>query len=112
MLSQDLIDLPIEVFGGYNPALAPTVVPPGASPLAQDCDFPEGAVTTRGGLFNIFGPGNGIPNTATINIGTPSQFDGGSSSNYNIVNLVGAGSYTITVTDTSSNATGTGTATK
>ena len=36
------------------------------------------------------------PNTATINIGTPSQFDGGSSSNYNIVNLVGAGSYTIT----------------
>lgn len=67
MLTQDLIDLPIEVFGGYNPALAPTVCPPGSSPLAQDCDFPEGSVTTRGGLFAIFGPANGIPAAATIN---------------------------------------------
>jgi hypothetical protein len=67
VLTTDLVDLPIEVMGGYTPALAPTVCPPGASPLTQDCDFPEGAVTTRGGLFAIFGPGNGIPTNVTIN---------------------------------------------
>lgn len=67
MLTQDLVDLPLEVMGGFTPALAPTVCPPGASPLAQDCDFPEGAVTTRGGLLAVFGPGNGIPANATIN---------------------------------------------
>lgn len=67
MYTTDLLDMPIEVFGGYNPALMPTVVPPGASPSTQDCDFPEGGVTTRGGLFAIFGPANGIPSTATIN---------------------------------------------
>src|ERR1700690_410586 len=67
MLTTDLTDLAIEVFGGYTPSIAPSVIPAGASPSTQDCYFPEGAVATRGGLLAIFGPGNGIPNTATIN---------------------------------------------
>ena len=66
MLTEDLVDLPIEVMGGYCPSIVPSVLPPGASPLAQDCYFPEGGVATRPGLYAIFGPGNGIPNTAQI----------------------------------------------
>jgi hypothetical protein len=68
VLSQDLIDMPIEVFGGYVPALAPSVMPPGSSPSTQDCYFPEGAVATRPGLFALFGPAGGVlPGGVSIN---------------------------------------------
>jgi hypothetical protein len=67
LLYPDLIDIPIEQFGGYNPALPPSDLPPGASPLCQDVVFPEGAVTTRGGLINFFGATSPVPATASIN---------------------------------------------
>ena len=53
--SSDLIDVGIEVFGGYTPAIPPSVLPPGASPLCQDIIFPEGGVGQRGGLQAQFG---------------------------------------------------------
>jgi hypothetical protein len=66
LLFQDLIDVPIEVFGGYTPAIPPQDLPPGASPLCQDVVFPEGSVTTRGGLQAQFA-GGPVPANASIN---------------------------------------------
>jgi hypothetical protein len=66
VLYPDLLDIPVEVFGGYTPAIPPQDLPPGASPLCQDVVFPEGGVTTRGGIFNAF-PGSPIPGAAAIN---------------------------------------------
>ena len=67
MLFADLVDLPIEVFGGYTPAIVPTVLPPGASPACQDVYFPRGGVQTRGGLRNAYPLGSPIPANASIN---------------------------------------------
>ena len=54
MLTADLIDVPVEVFGGYCPAIPPANLPPGGASAAQDVIFPLGAVRTRGGLHNYF----------------------------------------------------------
>lgn len=65
--SPDLVDVPIEVFGGYCPAIPPSDLPPGAAEIAQDVMFPQGGLRQRGGLRAIFGPNNsGIPATARI----------------------------------------------
>ena len=66
MLSADLMDVPIEVFGGYCPAVPPVDLPPGAAAVAQDVEFPMGAVRQRGGLFNYF-QGSPVPANAAIN---------------------------------------------
>jgi hypothetical protein len=58
--------VPIEVFGGYNPAIPPQDLPPGASPACQDVVFPMGTVRTRGGLQAQFA-GGPIPGGANIN---------------------------------------------
>lgn len=50
MLTEDLVDLPVEVFGGYCPAIVPANLPSGAANVAQDVIFPEAGVRTRGGL--------------------------------------------------------------
>lgn len=50
MLSDDLIDVPVEVFGGYCPAIVPANLPPGAANIAEDVMFPQAGVRTRGGL--------------------------------------------------------------
>ena len=64
----DLIDVPIEVFGGYCPAIPPSDLPPGAAEIAQDVMFPQGGLRQRGGLLAVFGPNNsGIPANAQIN---------------------------------------------
>jgi hypothetical protein len=54
VLYQDFTDVPVEVYGGYNPAIPPQDLPPGASPFCQDVVFPEGSVITRGGLAAQF----------------------------------------------------------
>jgi hypothetical protein len=59
VLSQDLIPVPVEVFGGYTPAIPPQDLPPGASPMCQDSVFPQGTVRQRGGLKSYFNTGNG-----------------------------------------------------
>jgi hypothetical protein len=65
--SPDLVDVPIEVFGGYCPAIPPSDLPPGAAEIAQDVMFPQGGLRQRGGLLAIFGPNNsGIPATGRI----------------------------------------------
>lgn len=64
MLSPDLIDVPIEVFGGYCPAIPPADLPPGAASIAQDGIFPQGGWRTRGGLSPAFGT---LVNNAAIN---------------------------------------------
>lgn len=66
MLYPDLIDIPLEVFGGYTPAVPPSDLPPGAAAVAQDCIFPQGALRNRGGLYNLF-PGSPIPANAAVN---------------------------------------------
>lgn len=65
MLYSDLMDVPVEVYGGYTPAIPPQDLPPGASPFCQDVVFPEGSVTTRGGLISKF-PGI-LPGAAKCN---------------------------------------------
>src|SRR5579872_5528291 len=66
--SPDLVDVPIEVFGGYCPAIPPSDLPPGAAEIAQDVMFPQGGLRQRGGLLAVFGPNNtGIPANAQIN---------------------------------------------
>lgn len=52
MLTPDLKDVTIDVFGGYVPAVAPQNLPPGASPFCQDSIYPLNAVKQRGGLLN------------------------------------------------------------
>jgi hypothetical protein len=65
--SPDLADVPIEVFGGYCPAIPPSDLPPGAADIAQDVMFPQGGLRQRGGLLAVFGPNNsGIPATAQV----------------------------------------------
>lgn len=46
-------DLPIEIFGGYCTSIPPSDLPPGASPLCQDVQFPEASVKTRDGILAI-----------------------------------------------------------
>lgn len=58
--------MPIEVFGGYNPAIPPQDLPPGASPACQDVVFPMGTVRTRGGLQAKF-VGGPVPGGSSIN---------------------------------------------
>lgn len=71
MYDQSFVDLPIEQFGGYCPAIPPSQLPQGASSLCQDVEFPEASVRTRGGLFNYFGvPASGtnaLPVNAAVN---------------------------------------------
>jgi hypothetical protein len=68
VLSEDLIDVPIEVFGGYCPAIVPENLPPGAANIAQDVMFPQAGVRTRGGLGDgIDFLGAEIPAGASIN---------------------------------------------
>jgi hypothetical protein len=64
MIDETLVDLPVEVFGGYTPAIVPENLPPGSANIAQDVFFPQAGVRTRGGLGSgvIFGgPVEGIP---------------------------------------------------
>jgi len=68
MLTPDLVDVPIEVFGGCCPAVPPADLPPGAANIAQDVQFPQGGVRTRGGLFHYAFLGEDtIPADASIN---------------------------------------------
>lgn len=46
--------VPLTVFGGAVPELAPEDLPEGASPFNQDCDFNPGSVFTRGGRTNQY----------------------------------------------------------
>jgi hypothetical protein len=45
----DTQGVPLVVFGGAVPELAPEDLPEGASPFNQDCDYNPGSVFTRGG---------------------------------------------------------------
>src|SRR2546430_3152834 len=54
MYTSDLLDIPIEIFGGYCPAIPPSDLPPGAAAIAQDVVFPMGGLRSRGGLSNAF----------------------------------------------------------
>lgn len=67
MISGDLIDVPIDVLGGYCPAIPPSDLPPGAANVAQDVQFPLAAVRSRGGLRNYATSGDVIPGTAAVN---------------------------------------------
>lgn len=67
MLFPDLVDVPIEVFGGYSPAVPPQDLPSGAAAIAQDVIFPLGALRSRGGLRNVFANASPIPVNASIN---------------------------------------------
>src|SRR6185312_12540215 len=66
MLFPDLVDVAMEVFGGYCPAIPPSDLSPGAAAIAQDVMFPQGAVRTRGGLKNFFAA-SPVPGNAAIN---------------------------------------------
>lgn len=66
MLYPDLIDVGIDVYGGYIPAIPPQYLPPGASPFCQDVAFPQGSVRQRGGLLRQF-IGGPIPSNAAVN---------------------------------------------
>lgn len=46
--------VPLTVFGGAVPELAPEDLPEGASPFNQDCDYNPGSVFTRGGRQNQY----------------------------------------------------------
>lgn len=61
MSVQDSVDIPLEAFGGYAPAMPPANLPSGSSPLAQDVVYPEGAVRTRPGLSPLFLSAAGNP---------------------------------------------------
>jgi hypothetical protein len=68
MLSDDLIDVPVEVLGGYCPAIVPANLPPGAANVAQDVMFPMAGVRQRGGLgTGLVFTGAAIPAGASIN---------------------------------------------
>lgn len=66
MYDPTFIDVPTEVFGGYCPAIPPSALSPGAASIAQDVMYPQGAVRTRGGMFNFF-PKSPIPADAAVN---------------------------------------------
>lgn len=61
MIFTDLVDIPIEQFGGYVPAMPPTLLPPGASWLCQDVEYPMGGVCTRNGLAKVLDTGPIVP---------------------------------------------------
>lgn len=65
MLISGLIDIAIDTFSGYNPAVPPQDLPSGASPNCQDVAFPQSAVCQRGGLRNLGYAG--VPPAAKIN---------------------------------------------
>lgn len=67
MYSPDLVDVAVDVFGGYCPAIPPSDQPSGAAGIAQDVVFPQGAVRTRGGLKNYFSVASPISALAAIN---------------------------------------------
>jgi hypothetical protein len=67
MLYDDLVDVPLDVFGGYCPAIVPANLPPGAANVAQDVMFPATGVRTRGGLGAYGFAGAAIPGGASIN---------------------------------------------
>ena len=67
MLYDDLIPVPIEVFGGYCPAMPPSDLPPGGAAMAQDCVFPQGALRQRGGLKPLVWAGTQISAGAKVN---------------------------------------------
>ncbi|MBA0086798.1 MAG: hypothetical protein HRJ53_17595, partial [Acidobacteria bacterium Pan2503] len=50
----DTNGVPLVVFGGAVPELAPEDLPEGASPFNQDCDYNPGSVFTRGGRVNQY----------------------------------------------------------
>lgn len=50
MSTAGTIDLPLEIFSGYVPEIAPSDLPAGASPDCRDVEFPLGSWKTRGGL--------------------------------------------------------------
>lgn len=60
MIFTDLVDVPIEQFGGYVPAMPPTLLPPGASWNCQDVEYPMGAVCTRNGLSRVLDIGGTV----------------------------------------------------
>lgn len=47
--------VPLTVFGGAVPEMAPEDLPEGASPFNQDCDYVPGAVFQRGGRQSVYG---------------------------------------------------------
>lgn len=58
-------DLPLEIFSGYVPEIAPSDLPAGASPNAQDVQFPLGSWKTRPGLgAGVF---NALAGNLTVN---------------------------------------------
>jgi hypothetical protein len=63
--------VPLTVFGGAVPELAPEDLPEGASPFNQDVDFNPGSVFTRGGRSNQYYY-QGL--TVTRNTGAASSF--------------------------------------
>jgi hypothetical protein len=67
MLYDDLTAIPIEVFGGYTPALPPSALPSGAAAIAQDCIFPQGSLRTRGGLRALNWAGAALAAGAQVN---------------------------------------------
>jgi hypothetical protein len=68
VLTEDLVDVPVEVFGGYCPAIVPDNLPPGAANVCQDMQFPEAGARTRGGLAPyILGGTAVIPANASVN---------------------------------------------
>ena len=68
LYTADLVDIPLEVFGGYCPAIPPPVLPTGAASVAQDVMFPQAALRSRGGLLNFFAASpTQPPGNASIN---------------------------------------------
>jgi hypothetical protein len=67
VLYPDLIDVPIEVFGGYCCAVPLADLPSGAATIAQDVQFPMAGLRTRGNLLNFFTGSPLIPAGASIN---------------------------------------------
>jgi hypothetical protein len=65
---RNMVDVAIDVFGGYCPAIVPANLPPGAANIAQDVMFPQAGVRTRGGLgAGVAFGGAEIPAGASIN---------------------------------------------
>src|SRR5882724_1636783 len=66
MFYADLTEIPQDIFGGYCTAIPPSNPPSGAASIAQDCEFPQGAVRTRGGLTSFVSRGNSPVATLTL----------------------------------------------
>lgn len=62
MSTAGTIDLPLEIFSGYVPEIAPSDLPSGASHDCNDVQFPLGSWKTRGGLGTGVFPANGARN--------------------------------------------------